>query len=97
MSDYCSRRRPKYDAEKLGLKSHFIDGLRVTDVDAMEVVEMVLSGKVNQRLVAAINVHSDKGIGLSGKDGSLLRAKSLSKDAKSRTSGRGSYCHPPNY
>jgi len=65
--------------EKLGLKSHFIDGLRVTDIDAMEVVEMVLSGKVNQRLVAAINVHSDQGIGLSGKDGSLLRAKAYQK------------------
>jgi acetylglutamate kinase len=61
--------------ERLGHKTKFIDGLRVTDEDSMQVVEMVLSGKVNQRLVAAINRHSAKGVGLSGKDGGLLRAK----------------------
>jgi len=68
--------------EKLGHKTKFIDGLRVTDEDSIEVVEMVLSGKVNQRLVAAINHRCDKGVGLSGKDGSLLRARQFESAQK---------------
>ncbi len=63
--------------DKLGVKSEFIDGLRVTDRTSMEVVEMVLSGSVNQRIVAALNRQGGKGVGLSGKDGALIRAKPI--------------------
>ncbi|MFO0724234.1 MAG: bifunctional glutamate N-acetyltransferase/amino-acid acetyltransferase ArgJ [Myxococcota bacterium] len=66
--------------EKLGHKSEFVDGLRVTDVSSMAVVEMVLTGSVNQRLVAALNRRGRRGVGLSGKDGGLLRAKKLVAD-----------------
>jgi acetylglutamate kinase len=63
--------------DKLGHKSEFVDGLRVTDAASMAVVEMVLTGSVNQRLVAALNRRGRRGVGLSGKDGSLIRAKKL--------------------
>lgn len=63
--------------DRLGHKSEFVDGLRVTDAPSMAVVEMVLSGSVNQRLVAALNRKGRRGVGLSGKDGGLLRAKKL--------------------
>ncbi|MCY3983987.1 MAG: acetylglutamate kinase [Roseovarius sp.] len=57
---------------KLGIKSEFIDGKRVTCEDTMEIVEMVLSGRVNKRIVQAINKQGGKAVGLSGKDASLL-------------------------
>jgi len=63
--------------EKLGHRSEFVDGLRVTDAQSMAVVEMVLTGSVNQRLVAALNRRGRRGVGLSGKDGGLIRAKKL--------------------
>jgi acetylglutamate kinase len=63
--------------EKLGVTSEFVNGLRVTDETSMNVVEMVLTGSVNQRLVAALNKNGSRAIGLSGKDGGLLRAKKL--------------------
>lgn len=59
---------------RLGIESHFVDGLRVTDQDTMEVVEMVLGGKVNKEIVAGINAMGGRGIGLSGKDGQLIKA-----------------------
>ncbi len=61
--------------EKLGERSEFVDGLRVTDAQALPIVEMVLTGKVNQELVALLNVRNAGAVGLSGKDGRLLRAK----------------------
>jgi acetylglutamate kinase len=61
--------------EKLGERSEFVDGLRVTDAQSLPVVEMVLTGKVNQELVALLNVRSAGAVGLSGKDGRLLRAR----------------------
>lgn len=58
--------------EKLGVKSEFVNGKRVTDAATMEVVEMVLSGSVNKRIVAAINAQGGKAVGLSGKDAKLI-------------------------
>jgi len=60
---------------RLDLPVEFYDGLRVTTTDAMEVVKMVLVGKVNPELVAAINVHGRLAVGVSGDDGNLVRAK----------------------
>ncbi|MDR3091205.1 MAG: acetylglutamate kinase [Clostridiales bacterium] len=57
---------------RLGLKSRFVNGLRFTDGETMEVVEMVLAGKVNKRIVSEIAAHGTKAVGLSGKDGGLL-------------------------
>ena len=58
--------------EKLGVESEFVNGKRVTDAATMEVVEMVLSGSVNKRIVAAINAQGGKAVGLSGKDANLI-------------------------
>jgi acetylglutamate kinase len=63
--------------ERLGIKSNFVNGLRVTDAETMEVVEMVLAGTINKQLVAAINAAGGCAIGLTGKDGNLLEAKKL--------------------
>ncbi|QCD52855.1 acetylglutamate kinase [Campylobacter sp. RM16192] len=63
--------------DKLEIKSEFVDGLRVTDEDAMEVVEMVLSGLINKEITALLNKHGAKAIGISGKDASMLKAKKL--------------------
>jgi len=71
---------------RIGKKSQFIEGMRVTDPETMEIVEMVLVGKVNKELVALINHHGGKAVGLSGKDGKLILAKKM-KLARSR--GRG--------
>ncbi|GAO04874.1 bifunctional glutamate N-acetyltransferase/amino-acid acetyltransferase ArgJ [Anaeromyxobacter sp. PSR-1] len=61
--------------EKLGERSEFVDGMRITDAQSLPVVEMVLTGKVNQELVALLNARSAGAVGLSGKDGQLLRAR----------------------
>lgn len=58
--------------DRLGVKSDFIDGKRVTDAVTVEVVEMVLSGRVGKRIVQAINSESGKAVGLSGKDANLM-------------------------
>ena len=58
--------------EKLDIKSEFVNGKRVTDEATMEVVEMVLSGRVNKRIVQAINGQGGKAVGLSGKDAGLI-------------------------
>jgi acetylglutamate kinase len=60
--------------DRLQIKSHFIDGLRVTDSPTMEVVEMVLAGSTNKHIVSAINAAGGKAVGLSGRDGNLLVA-----------------------
>jgi acetylglutamate kinase len=64
--------------KRLGKESSFVDGLRVTDAETLDVVRMVLVGKVNREIVAAINVHGPLAVGLSGEDGSLLTATQLS-------------------
>jgi acetylglutamate kinase len=61
--------------EKLGERSEFVDGMRIPDAQSLPVVEMVLTGKVNQELVALLNARNAGAVGLSGKDGSLLRAR----------------------
>ncbi|MEM6307087.1 MAG: acetylglutamate kinase [Pseudomonadota bacterium] len=58
--------------DKLDIKSDFVNGKRVTDAPTMEVVEMVLSGRVNKRIVQAINAQGGKAVGLSGKDANLI-------------------------
>ena len=63
--------------ERLKIKSEFIDGLRVTDQDTVEIVEMVLSGQINKQIVTAINAAGGHAVGLSGKDGSLIEARKL--------------------
>ena len=62
---------------KIGKKSQFIEGMRVTDGETMDVVEMVLVGKVNKEIVTLINQWGGKAVGLSGKDGRLITAKKL--------------------
>ncbi len=61
--------------ERLDVKSDFVNGKRVTDAATMEVVEMVLSGQVNKRIVQAINVQGGRAVGLSGKDANLMVCK----------------------
>jgi len=63
--------------EKMGKTSTFVDGLRVTDREIMDVVEMVLVGKVNKEIVSLINQQGGRAVGLSGKDGNLIIAKKL--------------------
>ena len=63
--------------ERIGKKSEFIDGLRVTDSETIDVVEMVLGGLVNKSIVALINAHGGKAVGLSGKDGDMIRARKM--------------------
>jgi len=60
--------------EQLGKESHFIDGMRVTDTETMDVVQMVLGGLVNKEIVNLINQHGGRAIGLTGKDGAMIRA-----------------------
>lgn len=61
--------------KKLGKDSKFVQGMRVTDEETMDIVEMVLVGKVNKEIVGLINQHGGKAVGLSGKDGNLIRAE----------------------
>jgi acetylglutamate kinase len=63
--------------ERIGKKSDFREGMRVTDSETMDVVEMVLVGKVNKEIVALINQHGGQAVGLSGKDGRLIQARKL--------------------
>ena len=60
--------------KRLGKEPHFVGGMRVTDEETMEIVEMVLVGKINKEIVGLINLHGGRAVGLSGKDGSLIRA-----------------------
>ena len=66
--------------DRLGIKSRFVNGLRVTDAETMEVVEMVLAGTINKQLVAAINAVGGCAIGLCGKDGNLIRARQVTRN-----------------
>ena len=69
--------------EKIGKESRFVDGMRVTDSETMDVVEMVLGGLVNKDIVSLITRHGGRAVGLTGKDGDLIRARKLtiSRDA----------------
>lgn len=61
--------------KKLGKESRFVQGMRVTDAETMDIVEMVLVGMVNKEIVGLINRHGGKAVGLSGKDGNLIEAE----------------------
>ena len=63
--------------EQMGIRPRFVRGMRVTDQPTMDVVEMVLGGKVNKAIVAQINQQGGKAVGLSGKDAGLIQAKKL--------------------
>lgn len=63
--------------EKIGKESRFIEGMRVTDGETMDVVEMVLGGLVNKQIVALINRHGGRAVGLTGKDGGLISARKM--------------------
>lgn len=68
--------------KKIGKVSEFIDGMRVTDGETMDVVEMVLGGLVNKSIVNLINRNGGRAIGLTGKDGNLIRAKRMTLERK---------------
>jgi acetylglutamate kinase len=68
--------------EKLNIKSSFVDGLRVTDSDTVDVVEMVLSGSINKMIVKEINLAGGKAVGICGKDANLIKAKRITRTKK---------------
>lgn len=63
--------------EKIGKKTSFVDGMRITDDETMDIVEMVLGGLVNKEIVDLINRHGGNAVGLSGKDGKLITARKM--------------------
>jgi acetylglutamate kinase len=69
--------------KRIGKESRFVDGMRVTDSETMDVVEMVLGGLVNKEIVNNINRHGGCAVGLTGKDGDLIRARKLTITRKS--------------
>lgn len=75
--------------DKMGKKPVFIEGIRITDGETMDIVEMVLGGKINKELVNRINQHGGNAVGLTGKDGGLIRARKLRTPGKSRGIDRG--------
>ena len=77
--------------KKLGIESHFAGGLRITDAKTVEVVEMVLAGSINKQLVGFINDAGGKGIGLSGKDGDMVRARKLTRAVVDPGSSNGEF------
>jgi acetylglutamate kinase len=68
--------------ERLGIQSDFVDGLRVTDKNTVDIVEMVLSGSINKQIVSEINQAGGMAIGLSGKDAGLIKAQKLRRTVK---------------
>ena len=64
--------------EKMGIARQFVRGMRVTDQETMDIVEMVLVGKINKEIVNLINQHGGMAVGLSGKDGNLIQARKMS-------------------
>ena len=69
--------------QRLGKTSHFVQGMRVTDAETMDVVEMVLGGLVNKEIVNLINQHGGSAVGLTGKDGDLVRAEKITVSRRS--------------
>ena len=63
--------------EQIGKQSRFIEGMRVTDNETMDIVEMVLGGQVNKQIVSLINRHGGRAVGLTGKDGGMIRARKM--------------------
>jgi acetylglutamate kinase len=70
--------------KRVGKKGEFVQGMRVTDAETMEVVEMVLGGQVNKEIVNLINQAGGKAVGLTGKDGRFIRARKLLMESKER-------------
>ena len=73
--------------ERMGKKSTFVSGQRVTDEETMDIVEMVLGGKVNKEIVNLINQAGGRAVGLTGKDGGLIQAKKLKMSRRSEETG----------
>jgi acetylglutamate kinase len=67
---------------KLGIKSEFVDGLRVTDKQTVEIVEMILAGSINKQIVGFINAAGGKAIGLCGKDGDMVKAAKVTRTTR---------------
>ncbi|HRW12879.1 MAG TPA: acetylglutamate kinase, partial [Syntrophomonas sp.] len=67
---------------RLNMDTEFVNGLRVTDRETMEVVEMVLGGKVNKEIVSGLNASGGKAVGISGKDGGLIKARKVDPSGK---------------
>ena len=72
--------------EKLNIKTKFINGLRVTNEEAIDIIEMVLSGSINKRIVEAINAAGGFAVGISGKDGNLIQAERLKLEISNQES-----------
>jgi acetylglutamate kinase len=70
--------------ERVGKEGKFIQGMRVTDQETMDVVEMVLGGLVNKEIVSLINTHGGKAVGLTGKDGHFIRAEKCSSAMRAK-------------
>ena len=84
--------------ETLGIEAKFIHGVRVTDEPTMEVVEMVLGGKINKEIVALLNQHGGKAVGLTGKDGRLFTTKAFNpKSLLHRYTGSTETLQSENY
>lgn len=71
--------------KRLNISTQFVEGMRVTSSETMDIVEMVLGGQVNKNIVNLININGGKAIGLTGKDGDFIRAKKINTDAWSAT------------
>ncbi len=69
--------------ERIGKQSQFVEGMRVTDRETMDVVEMVLAGLVNKEIVSLVNQHGGSAVGLTGKDGDLIHARKMEFSRKS--------------
>ncbi|MCK5888987.1 MAG: acetylglutamate kinase [Methylococcales bacterium] len=72
--------------KRLNISTQFVDGMRVTDSETMDVVEMVLGGQVNKEIVNLINIHGGKAVGLTGKDGDFIHAKKIDLKPSSNAS-----------
>lgn len=66
--------------KKMGIESRFHQGMRITDEQTMDIVEMVLAGDVNKEIVSMINKHGGRAVGISGKDGGMIKAKKVPKE-----------------
>lgn len=80
--------------DRLSIESNFVNGLRVTNKETMEIVEMVLGGKVNKEIVAGINASGGKAIGISGKDGNLIKARPVDNSGKMGFTGEVAKINP---
>jgi acetylglutamate kinase len=80
--------------KRLGKQPQFVNGLRVTDAETMELVEMALTGKTNPRLVALIQQQGGRAVGVSGKDGGLIRARKLESEVDLGFVGEVESIHP---